>query len=77
MEYMDDPTHITECPHAIDWETDRFHLDDDNNESLPAPRLKTAKVQDFSKHQLIPYHSKSQFMIGVRDQQEVADQFLT
>jgi hypothetical protein len=78
MEYMDDPTDIMECTHTIDWETDKFSLDCDSTAPLPIPRLRTVKVQQFSIHQLmIHYHNRSKFMIGVLDQQEWADEFLT
>jgi hypothetical protein len=78
MEYMDDPLNIMSCRHTIDWESEKFQLDCDNTEPLPVPRLRTVKIEDFSIHQLmIHYHNRSKFMIGVLDQHEWADEFLT
>jgi hypothetical protein len=77
MEYQDDPTDISHCPHTVDWDKEAYRLDKDNTEPLPVPRLKTVAVQEFQTHHLmVPYHNLSKFMIGVKDQQEWADEFL-
>ena len=61
----------------IDSDTDSFHLDDDfHNNSCP--RMKSIQSEDLLAHKLmIPYHSFSKFMIGVKDQTDWANEFLT
>ena len=77
MEYMDDCQCISNCEETVDWETESFYLDDDNTDPLPVPRLRTVAVNALLSHQLmVPYHNMSKFMIGVKDQQEWADEFL-
>lgn len=77
MEYMDDCQCISNCEETVDWETESFYLDDDNTDPLPVPRLRTVDVNALLSHQLmVPYHNMSKFMIGVKDQQEWADEFL-
>jgi hypothetical protein len=78
MEYNDDVLDISDCPYTVDWALEVFRMDDDSTDPLPVPRLKTVGVHDLCHHQLmVPYHNLSKFMIGVKDQQEWADQFLT
>jgi hypothetical protein len=77
MEYEDDPIDIMDDEDIIDSDTDSFHLDDDfHNNSCP--RLKSIQSEDLLAHKLmIPYHSFSKFMIGVKDQTDWANEFLT
>ena len=79
MEYMmDDCQCISNCHNTMDWESECFYLDDDNTEPLAVPGLTTVNVQALNSHQLmVPVHNRSKFMIGVKDQQDWADEFLT
>jgi hypothetical protein len=77
MQYQDDRPDIFECEEIIDYETDKFILDDDSNTPLPLPRLLTIDSMQVSHHTLmVPYHACSKFMIQVLDQNEWADEFL-
>ena len=78
MQFIDDPIDIQDSSNTIDFENESFYLDDDNNDVLPEPRLTTIDSSSILAHTLmIPYHSCSKFLVGVRSQNEWADEFLS
>jgi hypothetical protein len=77
MEYLDDPVDICESNESVDCVQNTFVLDDDRTGPRPEPRLATIDSRCIIGHTLIiPYHSCSKFMVGVRAQTEWANEFL-
>jgi hypothetical protein len=77
MQYTDDPVDIMVSEDILDFETMTYVLDDDSTTDLPCPHLVTINSDAVGEHTLmVPYHPLSKFMIGVRNQNEWANEFL-
>lgn len=78
MEFDDDPADILSSPNHYNRSEDCWVLDDHRKTVNLRPSLLVVSLDPLISHMLmIPYHAHSQFMIGILNQGEWADKFVT